>query len=171
MMKVLRGLGKAIDWLNEQIGNVFGAIVILLVLLTVMEVILRKFFNSPTIWSFEVLKQLFALYFMITAAYGLKKGSHVSVDIFTRLLPEKWKAIVSIITYLIFYFPFCIVGAWFGYKYAARSWEMHEHSWSVFAPPLYPIKTVITITFVLLILQGIAEVIKNTFIIKGVKYD
>lgn len=170
-MNSLKKVAKAIDSLNNYIGIVFGTIIVVLVLLTVMEVVLRKFLNSPTIWSFEVLKQLFALYFMITAAYGLSKGSHISVDLFSRLLPEKKKAALSIFSYVIFFFPFCIICAWFGYKYAATSWVMNEHSWSNFAPALYPIKSVISITFILLILQGVAEVIKNILTIKGLSYD
>jgi len=170
-MNFLRKTAKTFDAMNNWIGTVFGTIIVVLVILTVMEVILRKFFNSPTIWSFEILKQLFAVYFMITAAYGLLKGSHISVDLFSRLLSEKKKAVLSIFSYLIFFFPFCTICAWFGYEYAASSWAMNEHSWSNFAPPLYPVKSVICITFVLLILQGISEVIKNIFIIKGVSYD
>ena len=170
-MNFLKKIGKSFDKLNNFIGVFFGTIIVLLVILTVMEVVLRKFFNSPTIWSFEVLKQMFAVYFMMTAAYGLSKGSHVSVDVFTRLLSEKKKAALSIFSYLIFFFPFCSICAWFGYEYAATSWAMNEHSWSIFAPPLYPVKTVICITFVLLILQGISEVIKNIFTIKGLSYD
>ncbi len=170
-MNVLKKISKSIDKLNDYVGNIFGIIIVFLVILTVMEVILRKFFNSPTIWSFEVLKQLFALYFMITAAYGLSKGSHVSVDVFTRLLSAKWKAVVSICSYVIFFFPFCLVCTWYGYSYAVTSWGMKEHSWSVFAPALYPIKTVIVITFSLLLLQGLSEVIKNILIIRQVNYD
>lgn len=164
-MNVLKRIETAIDKLNDMVGNVFGIIITFLVVLTVMEVVLRRVFNSPTIWSFEVLKQLFALYFMITAAYGLLKRSHVAVDVFTRLLPTKWKAGVSIFSYLVFFFPFCTVCLWYGYLYAAKSWGIHEHSWSVFAPALYPVKTVIPITFALLLLQGISEVIKSVFII------
>lgn len=170
-MKVLKKIETSIDKLNEMVGSVFGVIITFLVVLTVMEVVLRKFFNSPTIWSFEVLKQLFALYFMITAAYGLLKGSHVAVDIFTRLMPDKWKAGLSIFSYVIFFFPFCSVGFWYGYLYAAKSWGMHEHSWSVFAPALYPIKTVIPVTFALLLLQGVSEVIKSVFVIRELKDD
>lgn len=170
-MNFLKTIGKGIDRLNDLVGNVFGVLIVSLVVLTVMEVVLRKFFNSPTIWSFEVLKQMFSVYFMITAAYGLMKGSHVSVDIFTRLLSEKKRAAVSILSYVVFFFPFCSICAWYGYKYAATSWAMREHSWSIFSPPLYPIKTVIAVTFVLLLLQGVSEVIKNIFIIKELKYD
>jgi len=162
-------LVKLLDSISEWTGRIFGWVIVPLVLLTVMEVILRRFLNSPTIWSFEVLKQLFALHFMIVAAYALLYRAHVSVDVFTMMLSEKAKAVLDIITYLIFFFPFCLVCIWQGYSFAARSWAMRETSWSVFHPPLYPIKTVIVITFILLTLQGISEVIKRVYIIKGVK--
>jgi TRAP-type mannitol/chloroaromatic compound transport system permease small subunit len=165
----VKSLVKLLDSISEWTGRIFGWVIVPLVLLTVTEVILRRFLNSPTIWSFEVLKQLFALHFMIVAAYALLYRAHVSVDAFTMVLSEKTKAILDIITYLIFFFPFCLVCIWQGYSFAARSWAMRETSWSVFAPPLYPIKTVIIITFILLTLQGISEVIKRVYIIKGVK--
>ncbi|HNU75063.1 MAG: Tripartite ATP-independent periplasmic transporter [Deltaproteobacteria bacterium ADurb.BinA179] len=165
----MKSLVKLLDSISEWTGRIFGWVIVPLVLLTVMEVILRRFLNSPTIWSFEVLKQLFALHFMIVAAYALLYRAHVSVDVFTMMLSEKAKAVLDIITYLIFFFPFCLVCIWQGYSFAARSWAMRETSWSVFHPPLYPIKTVIVITFILLTLQGISEVIKRVYIIKGVK--
>jgi len=165
----VKSLVKLLDSISEWTGRIFGWVIVPLVLLTVMEVILRRFLNSPTIWSFEVLKQLFALHFMIVAAYALLYRAHVSVDVFTMMLSEKAKAVLDIITYLIFFFPFCLVCIWQGYSFAARSWAMRETSWSVFHPPLYPIKTVIVITFILLTLQGISEVIKRVYIIKGVK--
>jgi TRAP-type mannitol/chloroaromatic compound transport system permease small subunit len=165
----VKKLVKLLDSISEWTGRIFGWLIVPLVLLTVMEVVLRRFLNAPTIWSFEVLKQLYALHFMIVAAFALLYRSHVSVDVFTMMLSEKAKAIMDIITYFIFFFPFCIVCAWQGCAFAARSWAMKETSWSVFAPPLYPIKTVITITFILLIMQGISEVIKRVYTLKGVE--
>jgi TRAP-type mannitol/chloroaromatic compound transport system permease small subunit len=170
-MAVLRKIAKAIEWFNEWIGRIFSWLIVALVMLTVMEVIMRRFLGTPTIWSFEVLNQIFGLHFMIVAAFGLKYGSHVSVDLFTHRLEAKRLAALDIFSYLLFFFPFCIVGIVQGYRFAATSWAMREHPWSVFAPPMYPIKSVILITFVLLLAQGIAEVIKKIFIIKGLKYD
>ena len=88
------------------------------------------------------------------------------MDVFTQILSAKKQAVLSLISYLIFYFPFCIVGVWQGYIYAATSWKMKEHTWSVFSPAIYPVKTVIVVTFALLLIQGISQVIKEIFIIK-----
>jgi len=166
-MIFLKKLSIFCDTVNKWTGRIFGWIIVPLVLLTVMEVVLRRFFNSPTIWSFEVLKQLYGLYFMIVAGFGLLHGSHVSVDVFTMMLTKKKKAILNLISYVLFFFPFCIVCIWQGYLFAAKSWAMKETTWSVFAAPLYPIKTVIVISFILLLGQGISEFIKNIYIIRG----
>jgi TRAP-type mannitol/chloroaromatic compound transport system permease small subunit len=163
----VKKLVKFLDSINEWTGRIFCWLVVPLVLLTVMEVILRRFLGSPTIWSFEVLKQIYALHFMIVAGFGLLYGSHVSVDIFTMMLSRRARAILDLISYLIFFFPFCAICIWQGYLFAARSWAMKETSWSVFAPPLYPVKTVIVVTFILLALQGISECIKRVYVIKG----
>lgn len=170
-MDLLRKIAKCFDRINDWVGKIFAWIIVPLVLLTVMEVVLRRFFGSPTIWSFEVSKQLYSLHFMIVAGFGLLYRSHVAVDIFAMRLPSRKRAVLDIVSYMLFFFPFCIIGIKEGYAFAARSWAMKEETWSVFSPPVYPIKTVILITFVLLLLQGIAEVIKRIFILKGVQYD
>lgn len=167
-MNSAKKIMKCCDTISEWTGRIFSWIIVPLVLLTVMEVVLRRFFNAPTIWSFEVLKQLYALHFMIVAGYGLLYGSHVSVDVFTMVLSKKKKAVIDMISYVLFFFPFCLVCIWQGYIFASRSWAIKETTWSVFAPAVYPIKTVIVITFILLFIQGISEFIKRIFIVKGV---
>jgi len=69
----------------------------------------------------------------------------------------------DLISYTIFFFPFVIVILIEGTKYAAESWAILEHSWSVFGPPLYPFKTVIPVTALLLLLQGGAIFIRNIY--------
>jgi TRAP-type mannitol/chloroaromatic compound transport system permease small subunit len=167
LMNIAKKISKFCDTISEWTGRIFAWVIVPLVLLTVMEVILRRFLGSPTIWSFEVLKQLYGLHFMIVAAFGLLYGSHVSVDVFTALLPKKKKAILDIIGYVLFFFPFVIVCIWQGYSFAVTSWAMKETTWSVFAPPVYPIKTVILCTCILLLIQGISEIIKRIVIIQG----
>ena len=140
-----------------------------LTLLSVLEIVMRRFFGSPTIWSFEVITQTYGLYFMMVAAYGLLHKSHVSIDIFTMNLPEKKRAVLDLIGYIIFFFPFTIICLWKSLLYAADSWSMWETSWSAFAPPLFPIKTVMAITFFLLVIQGISDSLKKILIIRGIE--
>ncbi len=157
---------KCIDNFNEWVGKIFSWAIVVLTLLAVFEVIKRVVFNSPTIWGFEVATQIFGLYFMIIAGYALLHGSHVSVDVITYYLSPRKKAMVDIVAYLIFFFPFTLVCIWHGYFFAAKSWAIKETSMSVYGGPVYPIKTIIFLAFILLFLQGLSEVVKKIVFLK-----
>lgn len=159
---------KFIDRVNEWTGRIFSWIIVILMVLVVYEVIMRRFFNRPTIWNFDVTKQLYALYFMIVAGYTLLHNSHVAVDILVAKLSRRKKALIDIITYIIFFFPFIWIFLYEGIKFAGKSWAMRETMWGMFQIPIYPIKTIIPITAFLLLLQGLAFFIRQLyFLIKG----
>lgn len=160
---------KYIDVFNEWVGKIFSWAIIALTLLAVIEVIERVVFNSPSVWGFEVTTQIFGFYFMVIAGYGLLYGSHVSIDVATHYLSPRKRAIVDIVAYLIFFFPFTLVCIWNGYFFAAKSWAIKETSMSVWGGPVYPIRTVIFVAFILLFLQGVSEVAKKIIFLKGGK--
>lgn len=171
-MKLLRGIIKSIDTLNNFIGKVGAWSVILLTFLVVYEVISRRFLGAPTIWTYETITMIYGFHFMIVAAYALVHKSMVSVDILYEKLTLKKQAILDIVTYCILFFPFVISIFYISIGYAHYSWSTKEVSTSLFAPPLYPIKTIIPIAFGLLMLQGISEVLKRVYIlIKGERYE
>jgi TRAP-type mannitol/chloroaromatic compound transport system permease small subunit len=147
---------RFIDWINDWVGKIFCWTVVVLALLVVVEVILRRVFNRPTIWNFETTLQLYAFHFLIMIPHTLLHNGHVNVDIVYDIFKPRTKAILSIISYCVFFIPFMTVLIYQGIKYANYSWSVLERSWSVFGPPLYPIKTVIPIMAILLTLQGLS---------------
>lgn len=151
---------RSVDGLNTWVGRTVGWVMIFIMLVTVYDVVARKFFAAPVMWAFDVSVQLFALHFMMTAAYALLFQEHVAIDIFRKRLPARGQAVLEIISFFIFFFPFMIALLIYGWEFAARSWASRETSWGVIALPVYYIKTVIPITAGLLILQGIASVIR-----------
>ena len=159
-MRLLMGLSKKIDTLNNGIGTICSYLIVPLTLFVVYEVFTRAF-KHPTIWTFEMSNFIFGAYFMLAAAYGLLHKSHVSIDLFSGRLSKRTQAICSLIGYLFMYFPFLAVLLIFGTSYANTSWQMLEKSWSIWGPPIYPVKTIIPVTAVLLFLQGGSEVIKD----------
>ena len=161
---------QAIDRFTDYTGKIVSWLIVVLTVLVVTEVILRRFFNSPTIWSFEVTQQIFAFHFMLLAPYALLHRSHVAVDIFHEKLSDRKRAVLDVVSYLIFFFPFLAVVLWQGIPYAANSWGMRETSFSSFSPPLYYVKTLIPATAFLLLLQGGAIFLRQLrFAIKGVE--
>lgn len=151
---------KTVDTVNACIGKVVGWAMVFIMFVTVYDVLARKFFAAPVVWAFDVSVQLFALQFMIAAAYALLHDEHVSIDIFKKRLSPRGQIVLDIFSYLVFFFPFTIALLIYGWDFAMRSWASRETSWGAVALPVYYVKTVIPVTAGLLILQGIATVIR-----------
>ena len=169
-MNTWLGLSKRIDAFSRWTGIVCSYLMVPLTLLVVYEVITRSF-QHPTVWTFEMSNFFYGAHFMLVAAYGLLYKSHVTIDLVTSRFSQKTQAVLSLICYLFMYFPFIAVWLYFGFSYSLNSGSMMETSWSIWGPPLYPIKTVIPLTAVMLLLQGISEVIKTVDVLvreKGV---
>lgn len=164
-MNKSRNIFFYMDQVNEWVGRVLCFLVAAITLLVVYEVVMRRFFGTPTIWTFETTKQLYAAHFMLLTPFALLHNSHVSVTIFYQQLSVRKKALMDVLGYLIFFFPFCVIIVWQGYYFAEKSWAMRETSWSVFSPPLYYIKTVIPVTAALLLLQGLSIFIRRIIVL------
>ncbi|MBA7641687.1 hypothetical protein ES703_49372 [subsurface metagenome] len=169
-MNTAKLLVSKLDSISEWTGKVFSWVIVPLTLLVVFEVITRRGLHAPTIWSFEVIKQLYGLHFMIVAAYGLLYKAHVSVDFLYMRWAPKTQAIVDMVCYAIFFFAFVGIVLWKGIIFAQASWTFRETSFTIFHPPLYPIKTVVAVAAALLIIQGLSDFIKRLiFVTKGAK--
>lgn len=88
-MRVVHKVIKGIDTINLWVGRIGSWSILVLTLLIVFEVISRRVFNSPTIWTYEVITMVFGFHFMIVAAYALLYKSLVSVDLLYNRLSEK----------------------------------------------------------------------------------
>jgi len=167
-MEGFKKLLSSIDSISTAVGKTVAWLIVLVTLIVVFEVITRRFFGAPTTWTFETSIQLYAAHFMLSASFALLHKTHVSIDVIYHYFSARTKALLDVVCYLVLFFPFCSVLLWQGTKFAATSWQMKETSWSVFAPPLYPIKTVIPITAALLLLQGFAIFSRRFyFLVKG----
>lgn len=136
-----------------------------MMLLVVFEVVSRRIFNQPTIWTFEITTMVFGFHFMMVAGYGLLNKSLVAVDVLYERLSLKTQAILDLITYTVFFLPFVIGVLYGGYRFASISFIQKEVSWSAFAPPVYPIKMIIPIAMFFLLVQGISEILKRIIVI------
>ncbi|MBW2559041.1 MAG: TRAP transporter small permease subunit [Deltaproteobacteria bacterium] len=150
---------QKIEYTNEWIGKIVCFLAAPLCLLIAFEVI-RRAVGSPTIWSYEISLMLFGSHFMLLAAYGLKHKAHASIDIISRRFSEKTQCILSLISYIVLFFPMWTFFFIFGLGFAYDAWVCMETSWTMWGQPLYIVKTIIPVTAFLLILQGVAEVIK-----------
>lgn len=167
-MRRLRKLLNIIDNISESCGRVFSWFIITLVGLSVFEVFTRRILGKPTIWTHETLSYLFCASIMLTMGYALRHKTHVRIDIFPKRLSLKGQAILNIITFVIFLGFFSILFLWKGILFAATSWARMERAISAFNFYVFPAKTLIPVGAFLLLIQGIADFLRDIiFLIKG----
>jgi TRAP-type mannitol/chloroaromatic compound transport system permease small subunit len=151
-----------IDRFTDAIGLCVAWLNVPLVLAVSYEVVARYFFNAPTIWVFDVTYMLYAAIFMLGAAYALHKGAHIRTDFFFEGWSTRTKGVIDSAAYLVFFFPslfvFLIVSGDEGW-YAFRINETSEQT--PWRPILWPFKMVVPLTCLLLMIQGVSEVIKS----------
>ena len=155
-------LVRAIDKFTDTTGGWISWLSVPLVLAVTYEVILRYFFNAPTIWSFDVTYMLYGTLFMLGAAYALHKGAHIRTDFFFERWSVKTKGIIDSVAYLLFFFPSLLV---FLYICAQEGWyafEIGETSEQTpWRPILWPFKMMVPLAILLLLIQGVSETIKS----------
>jgi len=151
---------RAIDGLNEVVGRIVAVVAIIFAAIIIFDVVMRYAFSEPTRWAFDVSKQLFGFYFVLLGGYALRHGAHVKVDILTERFGPGTRRVVDLLGYVIFFFPFAWVFLTRSWEFAARSWAQGEVTYGAIQMPVYPLKMAMCVAAGLLLLQGIAEVLK-----------
>ena len=157
----LRQFSKIVDTVNDKIGIAASFVAVPIVVFILIEVFMRRFLNSPTLWGYEAIMISFGVFVIMTPAYGLLKGSLVGVDILSKKLQPRGAHILILVTYVIFFVPLVFFLLPSTYDFAMKSWEMKETGWSLWAPPLYPLKMCIPVGWALLALQGLSQMSKS----------
>ncbi len=149
------------DTISELSGKLFAWCVVLLTGVVCYEVFMRYVMRQPTGWAYDASYILYGSLFFMAGAYALSRNAHVRADVLYRFMAPRQQAALDIVLYLVFFFPAIIMIIHAGYGFARLSWMMNEHSsFSPHGPPLYHFKSLIPISGVLLLIQGIAEVVR-----------
>lgn len=159
-------LSSLIDGLNARLGGFIGWLTLLMVLVGAYNTIVRylgRYFGVSLSSNayLELQWYLFSLVFLLGGAYALLRNAHVRVDVLYGRLSRRSQAWFDLIGTLLFLIPFCLFVVWASFPAVRNSWAVWETSPDPGGLPRYPIKTFILIGFVLLVLQGVSEVIKR----------
>lgn len=157
----MKGITDVLDSINEYAGRITSVIIYALLIIVIYEVISRKVFNAPTVWGFDLSFMLYSAMFLLGGGYTLKYKGHVAIDVLTSRLTKKKQALISIITYIVFFFPFMSILVYVTGAFALQSWADLERSQSPWNQPLYHFKTLMPIGFFLLMIQGLSEFLKT----------
>jgi TRAP-type mannitol/chloroaromatic compound transport system permease small subunit len=161
-------LVRVIDRISQWSGAFSAWLVIPLMLVVMHEVVRRHFLNAPTGWGYDTCWMLYSAQFMLGGAYTLLKKGHIRIDIVYNILSPRGKLIFDTLIYTIFVVVVAGFFTWAGIKFAADAWLSGERlSTTNWFFPSGPSKTLIPLGFLLLGLQGLAEILRNLAILKG----
>jgi len=152
---------RAIDQVSYWSGKAFAWLIVALTFVVSVEVFKRYILNAPTAWIFDLNNFLYGTLFMMTGAYTLAAAGHVRADFVYIYLRPRAQAALDLALYFLFFIPGILGLIYAGYDYAALSWRIGEHSTvTAEGPPIYHFKSVIPIAGVLVMLQGLAEIVR-----------
>jgi TRAP-type mannitol/chloroaromatic compound transport system permease small subunit len=164
---------RIIDGFTDRTGTIISWLSVPLVLGVAYEVLARYLFNAPTIWAYDATYMLYGSLFMLGAAYALHKGAHIRTDFFWEKFSTRRKGLIDTISYIVFFFPSLIMLlliSWTEFHYA---WQINETSdQTPWRPVLWPFKFVVPLACLLLLIQGVSELIKSIYMVRtGVELE
>jgi TRAP-type mannitol/chloroaromatic compound transport system permease small subunit len=166
-MSLLLSLARLIDAINEKIGLAVSWALLIAVLICAGNAIIRYSLNMSSNAWLEIQWYLFAAMFMLASAYTLKRNEHVRIDVIVGRFSRRTQVIMDILGFLFFLLPVSLLILYFSIPYAMESIRNQEVSSNAGGLILWPAKLLIPVGFVLMILQGLSELIKRVGYLAG----
>jgi len=157
----------AIDGISTWVGKLAAWLIVVLMTVVCIEVFKRYILNAPTAWIFDGENMLYGTLFMLAGAYTLAQNAHVRGDFLYSSMRPRLQALLDIVLYLVFFIPGIAALIYAGYTFAAESFAIKEHSTvTADGPPVYQFKAMIPVAGVLVLLQGLAEIVRCVVCLK-----
>ena len=170
-MQGLLKLSRAIDWLSERVGRSVFWLVLVAVLISAANAIIRKAFDMSSNAWLEVQWYLFSAIFLLCAGYTLLRNEHVRIDVLLHRLPKRTQIIVDILGFIFFMAPFVLLMVYLSWPVFMRAFVSGEMSENAGGLIRWPVYLLAPIGFALLALQSLSELIKRFAFLKGLIDD
>ena len=170
-MTGLLRLSAGIDRMNELIGKSAYWLILVAVLVSTVNAIIRKAFDVSSNAWLELQWQLFGAVFMLCAAYTFLKNEHIRIDIVNSRLPKRVRDWIDLLGHIFFLMPFVLIMLYDGIPFFLASWRIGEQSMNAGGLVQWTAKGLIPLGFFLLFLQGISEIIKRLAVMRGLIPD
>ncbi len=162
MIRVIR----MIDSFTEAVGRLIAWLMLPLVGAVTYEVVARYVFGAPTIWAFDMSYMLYSAIFMLGTSYALLKGAHIRTDMLWQNFSDRRKGWIDAIAYVVFFFPGLFMLFYFSIDDAIYAFELGERSeQTAWRPYLWPLKGMVPLAALLLMIQGVSELLKSCYAI------
>ena len=170
-MSSLLSLSRLIDRLSERIGHAFYWLVLAAVLISAANAVVRKAFNVSSNAFLEIQWYLFSAIFLLLAGYTLLRNDHVRIDVIASRLSKRAQTWIDIIGTIFFLFPMAILIMWLSWPVFVEAYERHEISTNAGGLIIWPARLLVPLGFLLLIVQGVSELIKRIAFLRGLIPD
>lgn len=157
---------RAVEAVNRAVGRFAMYIILMMMGVLLFSSTSRAFFGVSYIWIVEIAQFLLAAYYLLGGGYSMQLGAHVRMDLIYGRWSPKWQAVADSLTsfFLVFYLVVLLIGAISSTHYAIAYGQKNYSSW---APPLAPIKIVMSIGIVLMLLQSLAMFFRDLATARG----
>lgn len=170
-MQSLLSLSRRIDAFTRWVGKRLAWLILLAVIVSAVNAIVRKVFDTSSNSWLELQWVLFSIVFLLCSPWTLLDNEHIRIDIVNNLLPKRVRDIIDLIGHAFFLLPLTIVMIITGGPFFMRSYEINEQSSNAGGLPQWPAKSLIIIGFAFLFVQGISELIKRIAVMRGLIPD
>ncbi len=170
-MPGLLSLSGLIDRANEIIGRAVAWLILIAVLVSAANAVVRKVFSVSSNAWLELQWYLFGAAFLLAAAYTLKQNEHIRIDIVYGLFSRRVQHWIDLFGHLVFLMPFTLLMLWYLVPYVAQSFANGEVSTNSGGLVIWPAKALLLVGFILLALQGVSEIIKKIAVMQGLIPD
>lgn len=166
-MKALLATSRMIDRTSTAIGRGVAWLVVVAAVISAGNALVRKAFDWSSNALLEIQWWLFAVVFLLAAPWALAANEHIRVDILNNRLSQRTRNIIELAGHALFLLPVAGLIAWTSWSFFIASYVHGEQSPNAGGLPLWPIKALIPVAFMLLFAQGISEIIKRVAIMRG----
>jgi len=166
-VNAMLALSRAIDAITERVGRVVYWLVLIVVLISASNAIVRKLFNYSSNAYLEIQWYLFSVIFLFGAGYTLLRNEHVRIDIIAGRLSARAQNWIDVIGIVLFLWPMSFVIMWMSWPLFVDSLTRHEVSSNAGGLLIWPARLMMPIGFALLIMQSVSELIKRIAFLRG----
>ncbi|WP_291684670.1 TRAP transporter small permease subunit [Bradyrhizobium sp.] len=170
-MQSLLKLSRGIDAFTRWTGKRLAWLILLAVIVSAVNAIVRKVFDSSSNSWLELQWVLFSIVFLLCSPWTLLDNEHIRIDIVNQMLPKRVRDSIDVVGHVAFLMPLCVIMIITGGPFFMRSVEINEQSGNAGGLPQWPAKSLIIIGFTLLLVQGISELIKRIAVMRGLIPD
>jgi TRAP-type mannitol/chloroaromatic compound transport system permease small subunit len=170
-LQSLLWLSRKIDALNTLIGRWVAWLIVVAVVISASNAIIRKTFDVSSNSFLELQWVLFSAVFLLCSPWTLLSNEHIRIDIVNHTLPLWLRGWIDMIGHVLFLLPFTVLLIWTSIPFFLVSFRQNEQSFSAGGLPQWPAKSLIMIACGLLFIQGVSEIIKRAAMMRGVIPD